>query len=612
MQKLALIVQQGIGETPASFASRVAARNFVSARDLATDFGISFQKIVDGDRSEIQRLCELAGGRFDDLMRNAILKNGTYFELRDQRITKPAIRRARVHVCPICLQEDIAASDLQPAVSAYGRYEWAITAIRTCVRHSVALVEVRDDLPPGQLHDFARNIADAIPNVGRLATEACRRAPSGLETYLLGRIDGHRDFAWLDTLPFFAAAWTAEVVGAVATFGRRVNLDNLSEDERYTAGSAGFEILKEGAEGLKEFLRELKGSHAPKSGRGSADGPQAIYGKLFMCFAQGLPDPAYDPVRDAMAEHILANFPLGPGDVLFGKPVITRRFHSIRTASLAYGMHPKRLRKLIEAEGLISNPALRDRDILFKAEVADRLFKRESDSLTMKQVEKYINAPRPMAQILFQAGLIRRHVTGVGQMNEVFFKSELDEFLANLFRKAEVVADVDPGIYDVSTAAKRANGSTADFVRLVLEDRLSWVGRKAGIDGILALLVNLEEARPLIRLPELSGLVPADAVRILRINSKVMAGLVKAGAFKTIVQRHPIKRNPQTVIPHEEVARFKEEYVSLFTLARAQGKHMPALLRELNELGIRPAPELDGVGATFFRRNELPQAPARA
>ena len=197
-------------------------------------------------------------------------------------------------------------------------------------------------------------------------------------------------------------------------------------------------------------------------------------------------------------------------------------------------------------------------------------------------------------------------------MNEVFFKSELDEFLANLFRKAEVVADVDPGIYDVSTAAKRANGSTADSVRLVLEDRLSWVGRKAGIDGILALLVNLEEARPLIRLPELSGLVPADAVRILRINSKVMAGLVKAGAFKTIVQRHPIKRNPQTVIPHEEVARFKEEYVSLFTLARAQGKHMPALLRELNELGIRPAPELDGVGATFFRRNELPQAPARA
>lgn len=604
MQKLALTVQQGIGETPASFASRVAARNFVSARDLATDFGISFQKIVDGDRSEIQRLTELAGGRFDDLMRNAILKDGTMFELRGQQITKPAIRRARVHVCPICLQEDIAASNLQPAVSAYGRYEWAITAIRTCVRHSVALVQVRDDLPPGQLHDFARNIADAIPNVERLATEACPRAPSGLETYLLGRIDGRRDFAWLDNLPFFAAAWTTEIVGAVAAFGKRVNLDKLSENERYAAGSAGFEILKDGAEGLKEFMRALKRSHAPKSGRRSADGPQAIYGKLFMCFAQGLPDPAYDPVRDAMAEHILANFPLGPGDVLFGKPVTTRHFHSIRTASLEYDMHPKRLRKLIEAEGLISDPALADKDILFDAEVADRLFKREADSLTMKQVEVYINAPRPMARILFQAGLIRRHVVGLGKMNEVYFKSELDEFLARLFHKSETVAEPGPGICDVATAAKRTNGSTADYVRLVLEDRLNWVGRKDGIEGVLSLLVNLEEARPLIRLPELSGLVPADAIKELRVNGKVIRGLLDKGVLKTIIERHPVKRNPTTVIPHEEITRFKEEYVSLFTLARAQGKHMPVLLRELKGLGIRPA--FEDVGATFFRRSELP------
>lgn len=605
MQKLALTVQQGIGETPASFASRVAARNFVSARDLATDFGISFQKIVDGDHAEIQRLTELAGGRHDELMRNAILKNGTSFELRGQQITKPAIRRAHVHVCPICLQEDIAASTLQPALSAYGRCEWAITAIRTCARHSVALVEVRDDLPPGQLHDFTRNIADAIPNVDRLAAEACRRTPSGLETYLLGRIDGRRDFAWLDALPFFAAAWTAEVVGAVAAFGKRVNLDELSENDRYAAGGAGFEILKDGAEGLKDFMSTLKREHAPKTSRGSADGPQAIYGKLFMCFAQGLPNPAYDPVREAMAEHILAKFPLGPGDILFGKPVTNRRFHSIRTASLAYGMHPKRLRKLIEAEGLISAPALKDRDILFDAEIADLLFKREANSLTMKQVEVYINAPRPMAQILFQAGLIQRHVTGVGEMNEVFFKSELDQFVADLYRRAEVVGAPDPAVCDVATAAKRINASTADVVRLILENRLGWVGRKADANGVLGLLVNVDEVRPLTRLPELSGLVPADAIRVLRVNSKVMTGLVKAGAFKTIVQRHPIKRNPQTVIPYEEIARFKEEYVSLFTLARSQGKHMPALLRELTELGIRPASELDGVGATFYRRREL-------
>jgi len=604
MLKLALTVKLGLGETPASFASRVAARNFVSARDLSRDFGLSFQKIVDGDRSEIQRLAELAGASSGDLMRNAITKNATMFELRGQQITKPGIRRARVHVCPLCIQDDISSSDLPPGLAAYGRPQWVIAPIRTCSRHSVALVEVRNDLKPGELHDFTRNIAAAIPNIDRLADEASRRPTSGLETYLLGRIEGRNDYPWLDALPFFAAAWTTEIVGAVAKFGKRVNLDSMTEEDKYEAGAAGFGITKAGVDGLESFMSKLKREHTPKTTKGSADGPQAIYGKLFMNFAQGLPDPAYDPVRQAMAQHILVHFPLGPGDELFGKPVEMRRFHSIRTASIAYDMHPKRLRKLIEAEGLISDPALKDRDILFDAEVADRLFKREADSLTMKQVEVYINAPRPMAQILFQAGLIRRHAVGVGEMNAVYFKSELDEFLANLFRKADIVVNVSPGICDVSTAAKRTNGSTADFVRLVLEDRLSWVGRKAGIDGVLSLLVNLEEARPLIRLPALSGLVPADAIRELRVNGKVIRGLLDRGVLKTITERHPIKRNPTTVIPREEITRFKEEYVSLFMLARAQGKHMPVLLRELKGLGIRPA--FEDVGATFFRRSELP------
>ena len=50
--------------------------------------------------------------------------------------------------------------------------------------------------------------------------------------------------------------------------------------------------------------------------------------------------------------------------------------------------------------GLLPGPTIRDRDVLFDAEIADRLFKREADSLSMREVEKY--APRPMAQILFQ------------------------------------------------------------------------------------------------------------------------------------------------------------------------------------------------------------------
>lgn len=606
MQKLALTLFAEVGETPTSLASRVAARNFVSARDLARDFGISFQKIVDGDELEIRRLADLSNAEIQDLLPNAIRKIGTMYELRGQSITKPAIRRAKVHICPLCIQEDIARSLLSPQLAAYGRPEWALAAIRTCVKHEVALVEVKRDLPPGQLHDFARNVEDAIPRIDQLAEKAVRRPASGLEIYLLGRLDGEKNHPWLDRMPFYASARTIEIVGAVASFGKRVNMDKLLDDDWYEAGDVGFEILKTGAGGLTDFMSVLKEEHIPKTNRGSADGPQAVYGKIFMSYAQGLPDPAYDSVRKAMTEHILANFALGPGDVLFGKPVDTRRFHSIRTASVAYDMHPKRLRKLIEAEGLISDRSLKDRDILFDAAVADRLFKREADSFTLTDVEKYINAPRPMAQVLHQAGLIRRHAVGIGRMNEVFLKPELDQFVGRLYRKALVVANPTSDMCDVASAAKRTNASTAEVVRLILEDRLAWVGRLVDAKGVLGLLVDVEEIRPLVRLPELAGIVPADAVKTLRVNSKVMKALVVKGLLQTIEQRHPVKRNLTTVIPHEEIARFKQTYVSLFTLARGRGKHMPILLRELRELGIRPAPEVEGVGATFFKRCEVP------
>jgi hypothetical protein len=223
----------------------------------------------------------------------------------------------------------------------------------------------------------------------------------------------------------------------------------------------------------------------------------------------------------------------------------------------------------------------------------------------LKEVEKYINAPRPMAQVLYQAGLIRRHATGIGQMNEVFFRSELDRFVASLYRKTVVVVHPTSNMCDVAMAAKRANASTPEVVRLILEDQLAWVGCIVEAKGVLGLLVDVEEIRPLVRLPELAGLVPADAVKTLRVNCKVMKALLDKGLLRTIEQRHPVKRNLTTVISHEEIARFKQTYVSLFTLARERGKHMPLLLRELAELGIRQAPELEGVGATFFRRSEV-------
>ncbi|MFK4724621.1 hypothetical protein ABIE89_005721 [Bradyrhizobium niftali] len=602
MQKLALTIAAGTSETPTSYASRLAARNFVSARNLLRDFGLSFQKVSDGDEHTIRQLARLGGAAFETLISNAIRKVGSIFSLRGEQVSNSMIRRARVHICPSCIKDDMNASPLFPELAAYGRPEWAIPFFRTCAKHSMALVQVGSSNNHHEFHDFTRNIASALPDIDRLIGEAGLRTASNLEVYLLDRLQGRRNNPWLDSLPFFAAATTTELVGAVIAFGKSVNLDALNENDRYRAGAEGFDILKAGADGIKQFMTELKSGHRPRKA-GSADGLRATYGRFYTCLGYGLRDPAYDPVRAVMTDHILAHFPLGPGDELFGKPVEERRFHSIRTASKAYGLHPARLRKLVKAEGIMADPSVKDRDVLFDAEIADRLFKREDDSLSMTQVTKYINATRSVAANLLQAGLIKPHNVGIRGTYEVFFRSELDELLTNLYRDAELVVEPTPEICDLMFARRSAYASTSEMLRLILDKRL-WAGRKPDSRGVFGLLVKIDEVRALATQTEIVGILPSYVGQELKIHSKALTRLLKLGVLKPVVQRHPVNGRPMTLIPYEEIERFNAEYISLFMLARSQRKSMPDLLRQLNALGVRPA--FEGLGASIFRRSDLP------
>lgn len=184
---------------------------------------------------------------------------------------------------------------------------------------------------------------------------------------------------------------------------------------------------------------------------------------------------------------------------------------------------------------------------------------------------KYLNVPLGTFRVLFQAGLLRRHALGTGELSEVFYTEELDKFLASILQNSRDISD--------------AGLASA---------------------GFFPCLSMFDEVRPFAAGEALRGLTIGQAVSKLHTNDRVLKGLIKVGAIQTVKQRHPVARNMQTIITHEEIARFNHEFVSLFILARQRGKHMPILLQELQALGVQPAPELEGIGATFFRRSEVP------
>ena len=92
---------------------------------------------------------------------------------------------------------------------------------------------------------------------------------------------------------------------------------------------------------------------------------------------------AFDPVRDLMRAHILETTPVGPGAEVLGRPVERRILHSVHSASLETGAHPKRLRKLLAAAGLLSagHEAEPNDRVLFGAEPARRVLEAVVDGL---------------------------------------------------------------------------------------------------------------------------------------------------------------------------------------------------------------------------------------
>jgi hypothetical protein len=185
-------------------------------------------------------------------------------------------------------------------------------------------------------------------------------------------------------------------------------------------------------------------------------------------------DTAYDPLRDLVGSFIRTRFPVGPGDVVFGKPVERRVLHSIRTLSIETRLHPKRLRKLLEAAGTLPEGSSDhvDGNCLFDAQRGDSVAqKAAAATLSVRQAGKYLNAPRVQRDRLYRAGIIEPRIRGDGAADQ-FAPADLDAFLARLLDGAEPVATAGDGQANIPHAAKLGFCMSEDIVRLVLDSKL--------------------------------------------------------------------------------------------------------------------------------------------
>ena len=564
--------------------------------------------MVDGEPAAIAIVAAKGGGPAASLAEHAFIRGEKHrYVHRGEEFIRGGLRRQAIAVCPRCLAEDIASAQSWPSLAPFGRAIWQIAAVKTCAVHDIALSIVVRDLTPSKLHDFAHHVTGVIPSLDRLAAEALERPATMLETYVTSRLNAAVGPQLLDRLPLHVAIGACELFGAVAALGRTPDLKRLTDEQWHDAGAAGFEIFAGGEAGVADFLEGLRKSY-PYSGA-ATEGAQAIFGRICQVLQFGREDPSYDAVRDLVGDFIRTRFPVGPGDVVFGKPVERRTLHSVRTLAVETKLHPKRLRKLLGVAGMLPTDAdgLADGNCLFDAEKGSiAALEAAAATLSVRKAGEYLNAPRVQRDRLYRSGLIVPRLRGADHgAADQFAPEDLDAFLDRLLAGAKPVKAAKAGQVNVPEAARLAFCMSEEIVRLILDGKLDRKWQLRGERGYMSVLIDVEEVRALVRGPDHGGLTGMGIKDKLSTTTKVAAALIKHGHLATITVVNPVNRCPTVVVPVEEVERFARKYISLFALAKQQRRHFRAVKKELEAAGVDPALDPVKVGATFYRRAAL-------
>ncbi len=604
MSQLSITVPFHDGETVVSFASRLAAANFVGLREFCQDVGLDRQRIIDGDGEEIERLCALAG--LAPIPRSQVCeRDGRFHWINGELLSKASFLRNRLRYCPHCLREDIARGNGAKRARPFARLIWGVTYIRTCSRHEV-LLRTADSSELDGSHDIAAMISAEMAKADFNETPT-QCATTSFENYIVRRISGEKEnFGFWDELPLYAFGRMCELVGATIVCGKRFIAEEIDDLTWSTCGEEGFSLIKQGEGAFRRFLEDLHSDFWEKTGDVAG---RLAYGRLYERLAHETDDPVYDCVRALIRDVALSCLPIGPGYEMFG-PVNERRVHSIQSASAEFEVHPRTLRKLLIASGEVSEAAAENtnaRILVDSNKVADLVAKFNA-RLTWNEARLHLNTTRTFWNVLSREGYVSPALkvenSGIG-VNPFYLASDLDAFMTLLTPRTTRPLSKRLGVAPMASTIKQANCKFNELINLLLDQKIENVFVDPTTNGLDAFWFDVAEVKQLTKLPNHGGLSLAEAETRLALNWRVLLKLIEHGFLPVEIAVNPVNRCPQKIIRPQAIDGFEAAYVSLFNYARERGRHFLKLRKELEELGITPAITKDLVGASFYKRTDL-------
>ena len=260
---------------------------------------------------------------------------------------------------------------------------------------------------------------------------------------------------------------------------------SVTDEDKWFVYNLGFQVARDGEAAIRNALQGLQAIPG-----GPHDGPRQIFPKMYDRLAYDtINDPDYDDFRRILRSHMMETWPLGVGDELLGEPVTERRLHSVRSAAMATGIDQRRLRKILAAEGIVSEDGLPDAWEVFDAKRADTVLKAATTLITAKDFAAGINASRSQLDLLVAGGILAPRLASVDKASTKAIWDPADgvRFLDSVFLGASPLRQAQHGWEHIAKSAARLMVGPDVIIRAIQDRRIVRIGNHADFDGYAAL-----------------------------------------------------------------------------------------------------------------------------
>ena len=599
---LPVILDHYADETAIDFVARLAAANgFASLRSFLGHTDVTAKAIVQGEADALSMVSEWSGVGVSCLKTLAVVGSGAGGNWQMGRATlSKDMRPGRTHrFCACCILEDRRMMSGRLVSRAYRRAWWSVRGIEGCHVHDCALLEVSVDTED-DIHDFPRFVRDNIAHIeGVAATPLPRRQPA-LDRYLRERVFKDGGASFLDTLDVHVAAEFSRYLGDFLVL--HDIRDRMPEGR--SVSEWGFLLASRGEPAIRQIVAEVVHRNPPTGKR-----VEPVIGPMVLWLRRNVTKVAYQPIVDLVQDVLERNIPFGPGETVL-KPVVVRNLHSVTTAQEEFGLHPPRIRTLMQAQF----PDLRmdrpDGETYFDAVIAEPILRAATETLTSKQAADALGLTDGRMQDFLEAGIIEQVEKRAGDERAYtrVRRSAVSDLEGRLVEKLSEV-ESDAGLLSLPAASRDWRRSYHSLVSMILDgalDAFALAGNGPILDRVRVRPDGRNPASGPTANTDEQWMRAKDVERVLGTSTATVSALIDRGYLRVQSFRRETGHTVR-LIERRSVKEFGEVYASLSDIAKSRQGFRAKIKGELDAAGVAPIFEPTGFIAHFYRKTDLTQ-----